>query len=313
MARTTDTKSTALGPVLPIGGMGDLADAGKLLAQASFLGCRNPGEGFVLMATCQQTGMSLIQFQQKYHFRQGRFSIQAHALLAEFVERGGTYKIIERSPTRAALELTKDGNVYVSEMTWEQAAAEPFVYRGDESDALAELAKPVEKRRLKAKYQTPRSRMQMLWARALSDGVVVVDPGARGGIYTPEETDDFLPALPAHGTTSRLQDPVEITAEVATARVAEASPVAAVVEVTATPAIAEPDPFAKPGQKQDSSTPTNGAQLCPFPGPMSGIPWTKMETEHLELALTLDAPGFTQAHRQAIEAILAERRIMGGK
>jgi hypothetical protein len=142
---------------------------------------------------------------------------------------------------------------------------------------------------------------------------VVVDPGARGGIYTPEETDDFLPALPAHGEPAGCRTPVEITAELATARVAAAAPDAAVVEATAPAAVSEPDPFAKPGQKQDAAAPANGAQLCPFPGPMSGIPWTKMETEHLELALTLDAPGFTQAHRQAIEAILSERRIMGGK
>lgn len=300
MSTPTATPTTA---ALPFTGMGDIASAGDLLAQAGFLGCRNAGEGFVVMATCQQAGMSLIEFQAKYHYRQGRFSIQAHALLAEFVQRGGKYKLIERSPNRAALELTSDGNVYVSDITWDQAAAEPFVYAGNESEQLAELAKPVDKRRLKAKYQTPRSRMQMLWARAVSDGVVVTDPGARGGVYTPEETEDFAPALPAH-------EPHEITIENAMQR--QASAVAAVESVATVGVVdSEPDPFspsARPSRPQVSA-----AELCPFPGPMNGVAWSAMETEHLELALTLGAPDFTAAHRQCIESILAERRIMGGK
>lgn len=304
MAKTTDTRALVTQGALPFAGMSDIADAGTLLAQASFLGCKNPGEGFVLMATCQQTGMSLIQFQQKYHFRQGRFSIQAHALLAEFVERGGAYKIVERSPVRAALELTKDGNTYVSEVTWEQALQEPFVYRGDESDALAELTKPLDKRKLKAKYQTPRARMQMLWARALSDGVVVVDPGARGGIYTPEETEDFAPALPAHEEQSipAAEVPARVAAAMGKAQKpapapAPVEPVTVTVEATITPVVeVAPDP-----------------NLCPIPGKMLGVPWTKMETDILLYPVenSADCPEVTPAHLAAIKQILAERHIMG--
>lgn len=176
---------------LPFQSMSEFAEAGKLLAQAGFLGTKNAGEGFVVMATCRQTGMSLIEYQQKYHFRQGRFSMQAHAMLAEFVNRGGKYKLLERTPNRAAIGLSKDGQDYISSLTWEEALNEPFVYRGNPTEQMAELKKPLNQRRISDKYQTPRSRMQMLWARVISDGVVVMDPGSRMGVYTPEETDDF--------------------------------------------------------------------------------------------------------------------------
>ena len=176
---------------LPVQSMAEIATCGELLAQAGFLGCKNQGEGFVVMIVCQQTGMSLFEYQQKYHYRQGQFSMQAHAILASFEDRGGTYELIERTPERAAIKLKKGDNEYLSELTWKDALEEPFVYRGNETTQLAELQKPQAQRRIKAKYSTRRARMQMLWARVISDGVVVVDPGARMGIYPPEVTEDF--------------------------------------------------------------------------------------------------------------------------
>lgn len=302
---TTVKPPTGAGAALPLDGMGDLFNAGELLAQASFLGCRNAGEGFVLMATCQQSGLSLIEFQQRYHFRQGRFSIQAHALLAEFVERGGSYKVVERSPTRAAIEFAKDGNKYLSEITWDQAAEEPFVYAGSEDQALAELAKPVSKRRLKNKYATPRSRMQMLWARAVSDGVVVVDPGARGGMYTPEETDDFAPALlPVGAEPTPLPAAAQRAALGPAQEAATVKPAAREVKrATASPAKATATPAPAPESEPDYST-------CPIEGPMFGKAWADMSSEHLAFALeyAAECPAITAAHRGAIEAIIDDRK-----
>lgn len=301
--------------LLPVSGMNDIAAAGNLLAQANFLGTRNAGEGFVVMATCQQMGISLVDFQQKYHFRQGRFSIQAHALLAEFVDRGGSYKVLERSATRAALELTKDGNTYTSEITWEQALAEPFVYAGNETEQLAALDKPQEKRHLKAKYRTPRSRMQMLWARAVSDGVVVVDPGARGGIYTTEETEDFAPALPP------ASEPVPVTIDAARVAAAAgpsapvgAAPAAAVQSAASASVAAAAPAAAAPAEPSPFDTPTPDATaLCPIPGKLLGQPWEAMETEVLKLALTIECPEMTTAHRDAVLNLITRRNGGNGR
>lgn len=283
---------------LPATSMAELATAGDLLAQANFLGTRSPGEGFLVMATCHQTGMSLVEFQQKYHLRQGRFSMQAHAMLAEFVDRGGSYKIIARTPERAAIEFSKDGNVYLSEITWEDAQNEPFIYAGGESAQLAALNLPREKRQIKSKYQTPRSRMQMLWARAVSDGVVVVDPGARGGIYTPEEMDDVAEAQ-AQARGPVASEPVPLSQAEARSRMAAAGlPVvdSAVVDVEPEPETASTNAVPEPEQADPS--------LCPIPGPLYGMPWSAMPVEHLELALTIASPAMTDAHRACVSEVL---------
>ena len=44
----------------------------------------------------------------------------------------------------------------------------------------------------KDNWATPRSRMQMLWARVVSDGVRTMAPEICSGIYTPEETADIV-------------------------------------------------------------------------------------------------------------------------
>ena len=266
----TENSIVRTGHSLPASSMADLATAGQLLAQAGFLGTRNQGEGFMVLATCQQTGMSLIEFQQKFHLRQGRFSMQAHAMLAELCERGGSYKLIERSPDRAALELTKDGNKFISEITWEDAQNEPFVYAGNETDQLAELEKPLDKRKLKAKYRTPRSRMQMLWARAVSDGVVVIDPGARGGIYTPEESSDF------EDTTKSTPTPISEDEAVRRAKIVTAE----AADFTIVP------------------------EGC---GDLSGKKWTELETDMLIAATGSDIPAITEDHKELIRSIVKQR------
>jgi len=274
---TTTQPSTALAlrstaMPLPMHDMTDLYKAGDLLAQAGYLGTRNAGEGFLVMGACQQTGMSLIEFQQNYHLRQGRFSMAAHAMLAKLCERGGSYKILERTSVRAALELSKDGNVYVSEFTWEQAQDEPFIYAGKDEEQMAALEMPREKRKIKTKYKTPRSRMQMLWVRAVSDGVVVVDPGARGNIYTPEEVEDFAPER-------------------------------------STPAPITPDEAARRAKPVEATTFTApDASVCPVLGTeYDGRPWSDIPTEALQNALAYDGPELRPAHKAAIRLVIEER------
>ena len=295
---------------LPFTSMGDIATAGQLLAQANFLGTRNPGEGFMVMAACSQMGMSLVDFQQKFHLRQGRFSIQAHELLAQLVARGGSYKIIERSPARAALEMAKDANVYLSEITWDQAMQEPFVYGGREEDQLAELGKPVEKRRLKAKYQTPRSRMQMLWARAVSDGVVCVDPGARGGMYTPEETDDIIDV--ANAAVTAGPTPVAIPVEAITQRV-EAVAAAAVSfapPAPAKPAVVVPAVDPEPNPFLMAAAKSINFAVCPIPEcAVTGKPWSEFDAEDLKVAVEFQHPAMLAEHYNAIRDALAAKGV----
>lgn len=309
MTTPTETTTAPAGSIrpLPVASMQDLVLAGEKLAQANFMGAKSSGQGFLLAATAYQQRMSFVQLAAKYHYQQNTLSVQAHAILSELVQRGGSYKIIAREPNRAAIQLTKDGNTYLSDLTWEAALKETFVYAGKESDALAELLKPVDKRRLKPKYQTPWSRKQMLWARAVSDGVVTVDPGARGGLYTPEEVEDFAPSAPGEEAA-----PVE-----------DAAPTAAPVEDHLDNAIAaavedpSPSTIAAAVQAiQDTHAPAAAevnAAVCPIPGRLQGKRWTDLPTEALQYTVEFpeDCPGVTQSHLAVIRQTLEERRIMG--
>ena len=298
--------------------MGDTANAGQLLAQASFLGTKNMGEGFVVMHACQQEGMSLIGFQQKYHFRQGRFSMQAHAMLAELVSRGGKYKIVSRTPDRCAIEFSKDGNTYLSDLTWADALNEPFVYEGNESKQLEQLKLDVGKRTLKNKYATTRARMQMMWARVISDGVVVVDPGARGGIYTPEETEDFLPAPTAPGEAPKPLATVPqfapASAPVAVVQTSQPPPSPAIQMpapvVAAVVTDVEPNPFKSAAAAPPPPPAGINFSLCPIQGlPITGKLWSEFATEDLQMAATVVHPDLLPEHYNAIRDVLASRGV----
>ncbi len=209
-------------------------------------------------------------------------------MLAAFNRRGGKHRLVDRTPERAAIHLEFDGTEYDFELTWEQVMQEPFVYRGGPDAQMAELNKPFEERRLKDKYRTPRSRMQMLWARLISDSVRAVDPQSNQGTYTPEEIDDF--------------DGVEVVAEPTPAPVADVSDRINQMKSAGpapTPATAndpEPNPFNKP------VTPVADFDTCPIPGKMNGIRWDTMPIDHLSMALKLKHETMQPGHYDAISA-----------
>jgi len=186
---------------MPVRCMDDLTAAGKLLAQSGMFGISKEADGFVIAATCHQQGMSLLEFRETYHIIHGTPSMRTDTMLARLVDHGGEYEILSRTPDRAAIRATCGKASGEFELTWEQAQLEPFVYAGKEGDVVAALASG-QRPPLKDKYATPRSRMQMIWARVVSDAVRAVCPQACKGTYTPEEVSDY--AQPAQARREAL-------------------------------------------------------------------------------------------------------------
>ena len=123
---------------------------------------------------------------------------------------------------------------------------------------------------MKPKYRTNRSRMQMIWARCVSDGVRVVCPAACQGVYTPEETEDIAE--------------YDIPAPVAV-------PVAAPAPAPApSPAAAEPE----------------NVEVCAV-GTMAGKRWDSMDDQTLSLALQANFPASVKEY---IGKILDTRRAV---
>jgi hypothetical protein len=179
------------GETMPVQSVADLQTVGQLIAQSGLLGAQNPAEGFLIAATCHQTGTSLLEFGQTYHVFQGKISMKADAMVARFNELGGTHRVIARTPELVSIEVTFNGVATEMSLSWDEVKQEPFVYRGGPAAQMAELDKPFESRNLKDKYKTPRARMQMMWARLVSDVIRCVCPQANRGSYAPEEVADF--------------------------------------------------------------------------------------------------------------------------
>jgi hypothetical protein len=180
---------------------------GSAIFKSGMLGCDNDSQGAVLAMTCFSKGSDPLSLAQRYNIIKGKLSMKADAMLAEFRSRGGRHKVVSRTAERAAIELTMDGHETLFEFRWDDARQEPFIYNGKEAENVrfiqADNQAELEKR-LKPKYATARSRMQMLWARAVSDGVRTICPEVNLGTYTPEEIEDFdeTPATSSAGAVN---------------------------------------------------------------------------------------------------------------
>ena len=182
-----------------------LREMGDAIYKSRMFGCETLAQGHVLALECAAKRLPPLALAERYHLIQGKLSMKAEAMLADFHTLcGGEHEIVERSPEKAAIKIGFEGKrkSYTFELTWQDALNEPFVYLGKESEVIVALAAGENGRRslrLKPKYATPRARMQMLWARVVSDAVRAVAPEVVAGHYTPEEVSDLggMETLPA--------------------------------------------------------------------------------------------------------------------
>lgn len=274
---------------LPVASMNDMTVIGQLLAQTGMFGTNNPAEGFVIAAMCHQSGMTFIEYMQTYHLIKGKVSKRADAIQADFQRTGGKVKIVQRDADGAVVELEKDGTKFKSACLWKDCLLEPFVYKGGMDD----LKKPEAQRVVKENYATPRKRSQMLWARAISDGVRAVDPASVQGAYTPEELEDIDDAPRAAPVPVRI-DAADVSSRLGVLTPATVTPTAPAAKTTPQ---GEPTPFEMIG----NAAPLNvDASACPVPGALFGVKWADMPVSHLEAALNLSNPELLPVHRAAI-------------
>ena len=265
--------------LLPINNVQELQFLGTVLSQSQLFGANNPAEGLAIVAMCHQKRISWMDFMQNFHMIKGRVSKKTDAILADFHRLGGSHEIIERSDTKAEAKFILGKNKYPSKITWEDCQNEPFIYEGKESDVVAQLeAGNKDKLRMKTKYRTPRARMQMLWARCVSDGVRAVAPECVQGIYTPEEVEDFTDD---QNTAPAVAQPVQVQGA------------------------ASPSPVAAVGAAQ-----TNSVEICPV-GPATGKRWddeSVFTVETLKQALAGTHPLLTPEMKDYIRGLIEKRQ-----
>lgn len=182
---------------------------GQAIYRSAMFGCESPAQGNVLALECMARRQPPLALAERYNVIKGKLSMKADAMMAGFRALGGKTKVIKRDENEACIELRLDGEKERFRFTWEEAQKEPFIYLGKESDVLAKLeaGKPPA---IKPKYATPRSRMQMLWARVVSDAVRTMAPEVCAGTYTPEEHADELGIdLPDQGDSDDAEAEVQ--------------------------------------------------------------------------------------------------------
>lgn len=303
---TTQPNAAALQTAQVFNSMQALETFGNYIFQSNMFGARNPAEGFVIGITCQQENMTLMQFKERYHIIQGQIAMKSEAMLANLLELGGEYEVIERTPERAALKVTYKKATFVSELKWEDAQKEDYT-KGRNGQ-------------LKDNWSTPRRRMQMMWARAVSDGVRAVCPLATRGHYTPEEAIDFDESRVVNITPAPAAYPQQEAEQPAQAIITPAAtapapvPAAPVVEVlppqeppTVPPAATQPTaPAATPEMFKNVGPADLDYTVCKIDGPMTGIKWSDMNMETLRLALEITNPQLYEQDKTQIRALITQ-------
>jgi hypothetical protein len=149
---------------------------GEVLAKSRIFGCESIEQGKVMAWECLARRTPPLQLKETYHLintgQGATLTMRADAMLAGFLSIGGRHRIIERTGDRAAVELTHGGQTVEFECTLADAK-EAGLTEGKKGE--------------KENWSSPRQRMQMLWARVISDGVRAMAPQVCAGKYTPDD------------------------------------------------------------------------------------------------------------------------------
>lgn len=151
-------------------------------AKSRLFAMEQPEQIFALMMICQSEGIHPVQALKRYHIIEGRPSMRADAMQAEFQRQGGILEWVESSgeACEAIFSHASSPRPFKIRVTLKE-----YIDSGVAMGFDRQTQKPMIKKNWK---QFPAA---MLRARVISSGVRAVLPGVVAGIYTPEEVQDF--------------------------------------------------------------------------------------------------------------------------
>jgi hypothetical protein len=176
------------------------------------LGLTTPGDGIVLAMTCMADGITPLDFIRKYHIIEGRPSMRADAMTAEFRRRGGKVRWLQLGEKGVAeAEFEFEGQTLRGSFSLDDARR----MLGKDKDGKDRIDKP------NGNWQ--KNPDAMLRARLLSNFIRLMAPEIVAGVYTPEEVQDFADDVAPKPAAARKAVADKRQAEVAEA-VAAVSP-----------------------------------------------------------------------------------------
>jgi hypothetical protein len=166
----------------------DMMRFAESAVKSKFYGFTNADQLLPLMMVAQSQGRPFVSVVEEYSVIQGRPALKAEAMLARFQRAGGHIRWTELSDQRVAAIFSHPQCDPV-ELDWDMDRARQAGLAG------------------RGPWKTyPRA---MLKARVISDGVRTAYPACLGGLYCPEEVQDFDPptASPPSAVRGQLTAP----------------------------------------------------------------------------------------------------------
>lgn len=218
MTTPNDTTLAIASPVA-IQSLEEMDGVAKKLAASGLMGKNTtPEMVFGLMLLCQCEGLNPIAAMKRYHIVEGRPSMRADAMQAEFLAHGGAIIFHVRTDGMVAATLFSDKTKLDdgarkrandrfaamwdldccdddSERSELMVKVASFSMEGEETiiRTFADCqAKGITEGRDGTKANWKSSPRQMLTARVITEGVRLVNPGLIAGIYNEDETADIV-------------------------------------------------------------------------------------------------------------------------
>ena len=177
-----------------------LLRTGQMIAQSGMFGNSvTAAQGFILAAACGGDLTKLLKIRESYHIISGNLTMKSDAMLARFETAfGGEFRLVCRTPDKAAIELKRARKTQLFEFTLAEAMEENYVYNKD--GVMGRVPKKnadgtPNRAAMKDNWETPHKRMQMLWARVVSDAVRAFCPAVNCGTYTADEMGGDAPEV----------------------------------------------------------------------------------------------------------------------
>lgn len=198
-------------------GLADIERMADYCVKSKLFNVQNKEQAVALMLLCEAKGLHPMEAVERYHIIQGRHSMRADAMLAEFQRRGGKITWIASTAEVARAEFMAAG------------LGKPFVY-----EYTFDMAKRAG---LTGKDNWRKDPEAMLRARCITGGVRACDPGVNQGAYTPDEVESFDSRPEVDVTPPK---PIATAGRLSLATVTQAAPVVdaeVVAEATHTTAL----------------------------------------------------------------------------
>lgn len=149
-----------------------ISKLGEVFARSGMFGCEKIEQGQIMAMQCMSERISPLDLARKYHIINGKLSMRADAMLAEFRARGGKIQWVKTDATEARAKFLFEGNEIEIAFTAADATQAGFL--------------PAKPGSGWAKFPDA-----MLRARLTSKAMRMLCPEAVVGLYTPEEVEDF--------------------------------------------------------------------------------------------------------------------------